>query len=500
MHTPDAQTRRLLDLVTHFSGLRVLVIGDAILDSYLQGATSRLCREAPVPIVDVAEAEHVPGGAANTAANIATLGGESHFLTVIGNDTPGFELCVELGRAGVNLDGVIRSEKRQTLVKQRLLAADQLLVRFDRGSTEKISSTDEDRLIEQLNCHVPNCDAVVISDYAYGILTPRVVFVLQRLQALHPRILVADSKRLQTYARLGVTAVKPNYDEAIALLDLPRLSGAKRVEQMARYGKDVLAATGAWMAAITLDQDGALIFLEDKGGTISEPTRTLAKPAPSSHATGAGDTYVATLALALAAGADPHGAAFLAATATAVIVTEPGTTRCHPLALRRALMEGNKRVMDQTELTSIVAQHRGLGQRIVFTNGCFDILHSGHVTCLERAKALGDVLIVGVNTDESIRQLKGPSRPVNSLADRLTVLAALGCVDYVVPFADLAPRELIRLIRPDVYAKGGDYTRHSLPETPLIEELGGEVVILPYIGDRSTTNLIQQIRTTPGDS
>ena len=176
MHTPDAQTRRLLDLVTHFSGLRVLVIGDAILDSYLQGATSRLCREAPVPIVDVAEAEHVPGGAANTAANIATLGGESHFLTVIGNDTPGFELCVELGRAGVNLDGVIRSEKRQTLVKQRLLAADQLLVRFDRGSTEKISSTDEDRLIEQLNCHVPNCDAVVISDYAYGILTPRVVF------------------------------------------------------------------------------------------------------------------------------------------------------------------------------------------------------------------------------------------------------------------------------------------------------------------------------------
>jgi D-beta-D-heptose 7-phosphate kinase/D-beta-D-heptose 1-phosphate adenosyltransferase len=148
----------------------------------------------------------------------------------------------------------------------------------------------------------------------------------------------------------------------------------------------------------------------------------------------------------------------------------------------------------------VVAQQRALGQRIVFTNGCFDILHSGHVTCLEQAKALGDVLIVGVNTDESIRQLKGPSRPVNGLADRLTMLAALGCVDYVVPFADLAPRELIRLIGPDVYTKGGDYTRHSLPETPLIEELGGEVVILPYLGDRSTTNLIQQIRTAPRDA
>ena len=159
-------------------------------------------------------------------------------------------------------------------------------------------------------------------------------------------------------------------------------------------------------------------------------------------------------------------------------------------------MAGHKRIADPAELVSLVAQERSLGKRIVFTNGCFDILHSGHVTCLERAKALGDVLIVGVNTDESIRQLKGPTRPVNGLSDRLTVLAALGCVDYVVPFADLAPRELIRLIRPDVYAKGGDYTRQTLPETPLIEELGGEVVILPFISDRSTTSLIQQIRAT----
>jgi D-beta-D-heptose 7-phosphate kinase/D-beta-D-heptose 1-phosphate adenosyltransferase len=250
------------------------------------------------------------------------------------------------------------------------------------------------------------------------------------------------------------------------------------------------------MAAITLDRDGALIFLRDETGAVAAPARTFAAPAPPAHATGAGDTYVATLTLALAAGADPHGAASLAATATAAIVTEPGTTRCHPLTLRRTLMAGNKRITDQADLVSLVAQQRSQGKRIVFTNGCFDIRHSGHVTCLERAKALGDVLIVGVNTDESIRQLKGPTRPVNDLSDRLTVLAALGCVDYVVPFADLAPRELIRLIRPDIYAKGGDYTRQTLPETPLIEELGGEVVILPFVSDRSTSSLIQQIRAT----
>lgn len=500
MPTLDTQTQCFLSWIDRFPRLRVLVIGDAILDSYLQGGATRLCREGPVPIVDVVEAEHVPGGAANAAANVASLGGTTHFLTVIGDDTSGNQLCAELERMGVQIEGVVRSRDRQTLVKQRLLADNQLLVRFDQGSTAEISPSEEERLIEQLDRQFPLCDAVVISDYAYGVLTPRVIRHLQQLQRRYSRLVVADSKRLKTYAPLGVTAVKPNYDEAIALLNLPRLSGAQRVEQMTRHGQGVLAATGAQMAAITLDRDGALIFLQNEMGTVADPARTFADPAPSAHATGAGDTYVATLALALAAGADPHGAASLAATATGIIVTQPGTTRCDPLTLRRALAEGNKRIADSAELTSVVAQQRALGQRIVFTNGCFDILHSGHVTCLEQAKALGDVLIVGVNTDESIRQLKGPSRPVNGLADRLTVLAALGCVDYVVPFADLAPRELIRLIGPDIYAKGGDYTRHSLPETPLIEELGGEVVILPYLGDRSTTNLIQQIRTAPREA
>jgi len=496
MQTPDAQTKRLLNLLDRFPQLRVLVIGEAILDSYLQGATHRLCREAPVPIVDVQAAEHVPGGAANAAANVATLGGKTHFLTVIGDDIPGRQLSEELARWGVQLEGVVRSSDRATLVKQRLLADDQLLVRFDRGSTDAISTAEEDQLIEQLHLRFSNSDAVIISDYAYGIFTPSVIAALQQLQAEHPRVVVADSKHLPTYAELGVTAVKPNYEEAVKLLKLPSLSGEQRVEQIVRHGSDLLTVTGARMAAITLDRDGALIFLQDEAGTIGEPARTFANPAPNAHATGAGDTYVATLALALAAGADPHGAASLAATATAAIVQEPGTTRCHPLTLRRTLMAGHKRVTDQAELVSLVAQERSLGKRIVFTNGCFDILHSGHVTCLERAKALGDVLIVGVNTDDSIRQLKGPTRPVNALSDRLTVLAALGCVDYVVPFTDLAPRELIRLIRPDVYAKGGDYTRQTLPETPLIEELGGEVVILPFVSDRSTTSLIQQIRAT----
>jgi len=471
----------------------VLVIGDAILDRFLQGGATRLCREAPVPIVDIERVQDVPGGAANTAANVASLGGETFFLSVIGADEGGDRLQQALTQPGVRLDDLQVHPSRRTLTKQRVMAADQLVVRFDQGSTGAIAPDLENQLIERLQQRFPTCDAVIISDYGYGILTPRVIAALAQLQAEQPRVMVADAKRLQDYTAVGVTAVKPNYGEAIALLQLPPMTGAARVAQITQAGQKILALTGAQLAAVTLDVDGALIFLGDR-----PPTRTLARPAPSSHATGAGDTYVATLALALAAGADPHAATSLAATATAVTTREVGTTCCQPLVLRRSLLATHKRISDQAELLSVVEQHRRLGQKIVFTNGCFDLLHSGHVTGLEQASALGDVLIIGVNTDESIRQLKGEARPVTPLADRLRVLAALGCVDYVVPFGDLSPRELIRLIRPDVYTKGGDYTRQTLPETPLVEELGGEVVILPYVEHQSTTGLIQCIRAGRG--
>lgn len=483
----------MLTFLDRFAHLRVLVIGDAILDCFLQGGASRICREAPVPIVDIEQIQDVPGGAANTAANVASLGGETYFLTVIGMDDAGDRLQSALERCGVQLDDILCHPSRRTLIKQRVMAADHLVVRFDQGSTGAIAEDLEDQLIERLQIRFLTCDAVIVSDYGYGILTPRVIDALAQLQAENPRVIVADSKQLQAYAAVGVTAVKPNYGEATVLLNLPLLSGATRVAQMTQAGQAVLSQTGAQLAAITLDVDGALIFMGDH-----PPTRTLAQPAPSSHATGAGDTYVASLTLALAAGADANAAATLAGAATAITTLEVGTTCCELAMLRRSLSDTHKRISDQAELLTVVEQIRSRGKRIVFTNGCFDILHSGHVTVLEQAKALGDVLMVGVNTDESIRQLKGDARPVNGLGDRLAVLSALGCVDYVVPFGDLSPRELIRLIRPDVYTKGGDYTRHSLPETPLVEELGGEVIILPYVDQRSTTGMIQSIRAGRG--
>jgi D-beta-D-heptose 7-phosphate kinase/D-beta-D-heptose 1-phosphate adenosyltransferase len=479
----------LSHLITNWTSLTVLVIGDIMLDRYITGSSNRLCREAPVPVVAVSQTDDVPGGAANTAANVASLGGTVRLLSVVGQDLAAQQLQHCLNQRGVSTEWLVSCPERTTLAKQRVIAESQLLVRFDQGSTEAIAPDQEQMLIDRLVAHFPDCDAVIVSDYGYGILTPGVISTLADLQARFPRPLIVDSKQLEAYRQVGVTAVKPNYGEAIELLGLPKQT-TDRAAQLAPCGDRLLHLTGAAMVALTLDTAGAILF--EPG---HPPVHTDAQPAPSHHATGAGDTFVSALALALATGASAPLAASLAAAATSIIVQQPGTTTCELADLHRALLHHSRfdTQLSRADLATCVQHYRTTGQRIVFTNGCFDILHPGHVTYLAEAKALGDVLIVGVNSDDSVRRLKGPDRPVNSLTDRLTVLSALASVDHVVPFSELTPHELIRIICPDIFVKGGDYRRDTLPEAELVESLGGEIVILPYVGDRSTTRLIQQI-------
>ena len=295
---------------------------------------------------------------------------------------------------------------------------------------------------------------------------------------------------------IGVTAVKPNYGEAIGLLGLEKLDGAcARAEQIAPYGEKILDATGAQLAAITLDSEGALVF--ERG---SLPYRTYAQPNPDSHAAGAGDTFVSALTLALVAGADRQAAAEIASAAATVVVRRDGTTACSAAELREYFSIGDKFVSDLGRLVARLEAERQGCRRVVFTNGCFDILHSGHIAYLNRAKALGDILVLGVNTDESVQRLKGPSRPINSLKDRVQVLSGLSSVDYITSFGEDTPVELIRALRPDVFVKGGDYTRETLPEAALVEEMGGAVQILPYMEDHSTTGMIARIREAYGQT
>ena len=478
-----------------FDRLHVVVLGEAMLDTYLEGESRGLCPEAPVPVVAVSQRHDAPGGAANTAVNARSLGARVSFLSVAGDDAEGAALRRALGARDVPAEHLLTQPGRRTLAKQRVVAASQILVRFDQGDTAAADPDTEKALADRLAALWPECDAVIISDYGYGVLTPGVIATLAVLQARRPRVVVADSKRrLATFREVGVTAVKPNYGEALRVLRVPPAGpGSGRVEVLAAHGQQLLGRTGARIAAVTLDTEGALVFERGR-----PPYRTYARPNPHSRAAGAGDTYVSALALALAAGADTPVAAELASAAAGVVVGKDRTASCSARELRAFLTADDKRAADRRDLALRLEEYRRRGRRIVFTNGCFDILHRGHVTYLSRAKALGDVLVVGVNTDESIRRLKGPDRPINPLADRLEVLAALSCVDQLIPFDEDTPHRLIEVVRPDVFVKGGDYTRDRLPEAALVERLGGVVTILPLVEDRSTTRMIDRIRAWGG--
>jgi D-beta-D-heptose 7-phosphate kinase/D-beta-D-heptose 1-phosphate adenosyltransferase len=478
-------------LLERFAGRRVAVIGEAILDGYLEGTAGRISREAPVPIVELQARTDAPGGAANTALNLAALGADVRFVSVVGRDPEGDRLLESLEDAGVDVSDVLRLPGRDTLAKQRVSAGGQMLLRFDAGTTEALDARTEDRLIRHVLGAWADSDAVVVSDYGYGVASERVLAVLGEQQRRDERVLVADAKDLRRYRPVGVTAVKPNYGEFCRLLGEPELRGTRaRAAQVGMAGERLLEITGARIVAVTVDTDGAFVFERD-----APPYRTYATPRPHSRAAGAGDTFVAALALALASGASAPAAAELASTAAGVVVQHPGTSVCTAGEIADALaQDAGKRVEPGPGLEARMRAAREAGQRIVFTNGVFDILHRGHVTYLARAKGLGDLLVVGVNSDESVHRLKGPQRPINPLEDRIAVLEALSPVDVVVPFQDDTPEGVIELVRPHVFVKGGDYRRETLPEAPLVERLGGSVRILPFTEDRSTSNVIARVR------
>ena len=482
--------KQLHGLIERFSGLRVLVVGEAMLDSYIKGTSDRLSPEAPVPVVAVNERVNLPGGAANTAVNINSLGAEVEFLSVIGADNDGALLVGRLREYGISPEHLILHPDRKTLLKCRVMSDSQILLRFDQGSIGPIDSRCEKRLLQKLAHLLPRVDAVILSDYRYGILTQRVLRALSEINQHQPKPLLVDSKDLRKYLDLKLTAIKPNYHEAAELLGLEKVEdSSERVRQMTGEGLRLLDIFNTRIAAVTIDHDGAIFFERGR-----PPYRTYARPSGATRVSGAGDTFISALALAIAAQADTQIAAEIASAAASVVVVKDGTSVCSAEELKANITGVEKRVDDPFTAIAQIAVHRSQGRKIVFTNGCFDILHSGHVTYLNQAKEQGDVLVIGLNSDNSVRRLKGPNRPINDLDERARVLSALSCVDHVIPFYEDTPVELIKQIKPDVYVKGGDYTRETLPEAPVVEALGGEVRILPYLDGQSTSNVIDRIR------
>lgn len=472
--------------------MRVLVLGDAILDRYVHGTTVGLCCEGPVPTVSVHGREDRPGG----AANVGGLGAVPLLVASVGTDVAARDLNAAVRAAGILTEpGLVRIAGRLTMVKQRITANGQLVVRTDEGTLDPVGEDGVRRLLELIDRALDGgpgtagVDATIVSDYGGGALPPGLV---EGLAARRDRLgaLTVNGRDVTAFAALRPQAATPNYAEAVAVLGLPPgpARHPDRAGQMTDAAEDLLVRSGAGIVVVTLDRDGAVVLERGRPAGRAE-----GDPGPDSATIGAGDVFTAAFGLALATGAEAGPAAELAATASVSALGRPGTVVCRALEVRRRL---GARVPAETDHLPQWLVHRDRSGPRVFTNGCFDILHGGHVSCLSRARELGDLLVVAVNYDDSVRRLKGPGRPVNPLAERMRVLAALACVDLVVPFSADSPVALIEALRPEVYVKGAGHDRAALVEIPVVERLGGTVHLLPELEQRSTTRLIDRILDT----
>jgi D-beta-D-heptose 7-phosphate kinase/D-beta-D-heptose 1-phosphate adenosyltransferase len=460
-------------------------------DGYLEGRARGLCREAPVPVVSVRRRTEAAGGAANVAVNLAALGAHVRLLSVVGPDDAAARVLEIAREHRVDADHMLFSRRRMTPAKRRILADGHMLARFDEGTEAPLDRRDEHRFAGIVAQQTRDADAVIASDYGMGVITEAVARRLPTADGGPP--LVVDAKDLRPFRGVRPTACTPNFDEAGVLLGgFPGAPGGDRSRSVHAAAQRILDRSGAAIVAVTLDVDGAVVLERERPAH-----RVYADRVPERSSAGAGDTFTAALTLGLLACRDAATAAEIAAAAAAVVVGKDGTATCSAAELRLKLLPGGKLVADSAALAGAGDRHRREGRRIVLANGCFDILHRGHVALLNTAKTFGDVLVVAVNGDDSVRRLKGSSRPVNSLADRIEVLAALSCVDHIVAFHDDQPVELIRALRPDVLVKGGDYTADGVPESALVRALGGEVRIVDRLADRSTTATLERLRAGP---
>jgi D-beta-D-heptose 7-phosphate kinase/D-beta-D-heptose 1-phosphate adenosyltransferase len=505
---PPSVSSRLVALVRRFSRLRALVIGDAILDSYLDGVASRLSSEGPVPVVLRQAERHAPGGAANTASNLRALGADVLFIGVVGEDEAGGRLLDALRMQGVDDGRLIRRPDRATVHKMRILANGQYVVRVDHEDRSPCATGCAQRLADLLEEQFDRCDAVVVSDYGYGTVAPEVIERIRRLQARRPSVLLIDAKKLRRFRDVPSTVVTPNLAEAQHLLDgcVSDSGDAIRRDDPAWITEQLFNEIPTAHLALTLGAEG-LYFASRSADAFRLPARPLAR----AHDIGAGDSFAAALALSLAAEAAPREAAALAMQAAAIAVSKPGTASVAASELIQQVVgeparRSRRRVpthelgapRDIDALRRELDRQRSEGRSVVFTNGVFDILHAGHIRLLRQAREQGDILVVGVNSDRSVRRLKGRSRPINNEHDRLTLLSALDCVDHVVLFDDDTASSTIRAVRPDIYVKGGDYRPDSLPEAPVVDEVGGRIVILPHFGAISTSQMIDRIVSLGG--
>ncbi|MEL7184888.1 MAG: bifunctional D-glycero-beta-D-manno-heptose-7-phosphate kinase/D-glycero-beta-D-manno-heptose 1-phosphate adenylyltransferase HldE [Pseudomonadota bacterium] len=467
--------------IPDFSSTRVVVAGDVMLDRYLFGSTGRISPEAPVPVVHVHETDDRPGGAANVAVNLASLGASTRLVGVTGKDEAADSLSAILSERGIDCDFHTVAD-RPTITKTRVQSRGQQLIRLDQ---ENAAALPGDGIVKILQGTLKGAGAVVLSDYGKGALT-EVQAMIAACRDAGVAVLV-DPKGTDFAKYRGASIITPNQGEFEAVVG-------------ACDSEDELVERGQAMLA-DLDLDALLVTRSEKGMMLlesgQEPVFLSTQAREVFDVTGAGDTVIATLAGALAAGQGFAAAAALANVAAGLVVRKIGVATVTPGEISIALHQrgqGGRGLVELDELQLMVAESRERNEKIIMTNGCFDVLHAGHVAYLEEAKSLGDRLIVAVNDDDSVRRLKGESRPVNGLEDRMLVLGGLAAVDWVVPFADDTPAALIAAVLPDVLVKGGDYQPEEIAGARDVLDNGGEVRVLAFRKGHSSSRIIDKLR------
>lgn len=479
---------KLKKVLASDSKIKVLVVGDLMLDEYIWGSVDRVSPEAPVQVVEARSENYVPGGAANVANNLVALGYDVSLVGTIGDDHNGNKLTQMLKQENINCEGIRILKHRPTINKIRIIAHNQQILRIDREVKGTISEKMEQEIIDYIDSTIPTVDGIICSDYLKGLLTNNILKAIITGSKRHRKLVFVDPKGKDFLKYRGASVLTPNEHEVeVASIEIGRDS-----YELTKAAKKIIAMVQLDSLLVTRGKDGMCLFETGK-----DPMHIPTEAKEIYDVTGAGDTVIATFAMAVLSGLNFEEAAKIANKAAGIVVGKVGTAVIHKEDIKNILEESvlhsAQNILPLNELKQIVSQAKSYRKSIVFTNGCFDIIHSGHIEFLQKASELGDLLIVGLNSDSSVRKLKGEGRPIKTEQERASILAALKYVDYIVIFPEETPESMIRELRPDIVVKGSDYSVDQVVGRDIVEQYGGRVELVPIVQGFSTSTLVNDI-------
>lgn len=475
--------------ISKFESCHILVVGDLMIDEYLWGSVDRISPEAPVQVVSVDREELTLGGSGNVINNLVALGARVSAVGVIGDGPNGKCLRKELSRLGVGNEGIIAEKNRPTTKKTRIIAAQQQVLRIDRETKNALLKKTHNAIVKTAEKMIPDADVILISDYGKGLVSAELVSKLTAKARKHGKLAIVDPKGLDFAKYSGAHVITPNKKEASLAAGI-EISDDKSLFEA---GRRLVKKTGVDKLLITCGKDGMVVF-----ETGRKPRKISTRARQVFDVSGAGDTVLAVLGLACAADMTFDRAVTLANVAAGIVVAKVGTATVSQKELAEALQlapgDSPSKQISLKDLPGVCSDLKKKGKRIVLTNGCFDVLHVGHLKLLSASKQLGDALIVAIDDDESVRRLKGPQRPVISANERLRIISALDSVDHVLLFSTGQLKKVIEAARPDVLTKGSDYRLSEVQGRKIVERHGGRVEIIPITENISSTKVINDIK------